>query len=82
MTSPSLSTATHPDDAPTAQEFAAAAAKHRARAARLRDQAASAGPFLAETYRRRAAELELAAFVQQVRAEANGYRPELPIVAA
>lgn len=82
MISPSITITPRPEDAPTATEFAAAAAKHRARAASLRAQAEAAGPYLAETYRRRAAELELAAFAQQVRAEANGFRPEQPNVAA
>lgn len=58
---------------PSAEEFAAAARKHAERAESLRQQADEAPHFLGETYRRRAAELELAAFVQQVRAEAKGY---------
>jgi len=62
-----------PGDEPTAEEFAAAARKHNDRAETLRAQAETAPSMLAETYRRRAAELELAAFVQQVRAEAKGY---------
>jgi len=82
MKSPTIPPSSRPEDAPTASEFAAAAAKNRARAASLRAQAEAAGPYLAETYRRRAAELELAAFAQQVRAEANGYRPEQPNIAA
>jgi len=62
-----------PSNEPTAEEFAAAARKHNERAERLRTEAETAPGFLAETYRRRAAELELAAFVQQLRAEAKGY---------
>jgi len=62
-----------PSNEPTADEFAAAARKHNARAERLRVEAETAPGFLAETYRRRASELELAAYVQQLRAEAKGY---------
>lgn len=72
ITSLAPSTST-PTDEPTAEEFAAAARRHNDRAERLRAEAETAPGFLGETYRRRAAELELAAFVQQVRAEAKGY---------
>lgn len=59
--------------APTSSEFFAAADKHLAQAAKLRRQAESANAMVAQAYRRRAAELELAAFAQELRAQSAGF---------
>lgn len=50
----------------TTTETSAAISPLQARARRLREQAASLTPLLAETYRRRAAELDVQAWLEAV----------------